>query len=264
MESEQVLSVPTEARWLFVIVILSADDLGLFEAAEFALARRADVNRDLAGKLLQMLADVDLVRFYEVNGKRYGFIPKFRQRLQIKRPRYPLPPPGLIADDFDALNKINDLTTKTTVGPPMDNGGASDGQPSEAEAEAEVIPNTLEPTALVATASPYRPPACPTAEIVSLYHKHLPALPAVEVLNEGRKRAASARWREVCADGKLDKAKGLEWFDWFFGYVAKSDFLMGRTPGKSGRTWKASFDFLVNPSKFARVVEGAYHEATQP
>ncbi len=138
MESEQVLSVPVEARWLFVIVILSADDLGLFEAAEFALARRADVRRELAGKLMQMLADADLVRLYEAGGKRYGFIPKFRQRLQIKRSRYPMPPAALLRDDADALSKIKDLGPKATVVQPLDNGCPSDGQPSEPEPEPEV------------------------------------------------------------------------------------------------------------------------------
>ena len=106
MEAEAMLSVAVEARWLFVIIMLSADDVGLFEATEFKLARRADVNRDLAGKLMQMLADVDLIRLYSVGSKKYGFIPKFRQRLQIKSTKHPLPPEALMAGDDDAMQKI--------------------------------------------------------------------------------------------------------------------------------------------------------------
>jgi hypothetical protein len=116
-----------------------------------------------------------------------------------------------------------------------------------------------EPTALVAGTA-YRPPPTPTAEIVELYHRHLPALPAVEVLNDARKRAVTARWREVCTADKFSKAAALDWFGWFFERVSQSDFLMGRSPGKSGRTWAANFDFLFTPTKFVRVVEGAYHQ----
>lgn len=120
------------------------------------------------------------------------------------------------------------------------------------------------PSALVddaaASTTRYRVPSCPRDEIVALYHQHLAALPAVEVLNGSRRRAIGARWREVCADGKFDRAAGLDWFDWFFARVAKSDFLMGRQPGRSGRTWAADFDFLLTPAKFARVVEGRYHQ----
>lgn len=158
MESEQVLSIPVEARWLFVIVILSADDLGLFEAAEFALARRADVRREMASKLMQILADADLIRFYEVNGKRYGFIPKFRQRLQIKRSRYPLPPQALMADDSDAISKIKGLGSNPTDAQPLDSGCATVGQPSEPEPEPEA-----ESKAKVVGGAPVESPASPTA-----------------------------------------------------------------------------------------------------
>lgn len=120
-----------------------------------------------------------------------------------------------------------------------------------------------EPSVLGAEAppsTPYRVPKCPTDELVALYHRHLPALPAVEVMNDGRKRSLTARWRDVCGDGKFDKAAGLDWFSWFFERVAGSDFLMGRTAGKSGQHWRADFDFLTTPSKFVKVVEGRYHQ----
>ena len=123
-----------------------------------------------------------------------------------------------------------------------------------------------EPSVLVAEAAPsttYRVPKCPTDELVALYHRHLPALPAVEVMNDGRKRSLTARWRDVCGDGRFDKAAGLDWFSWFFERVAGSDFLMGRTAGKSGQHWRADFDFLTTPSKFVKVVEGRYHQGAQ-
>lgn len=150
MESEAVLSQPIEARWLFVTIMLSADDLGLFEATEFRLARRADVNRDAAHKLLQMLADSDLIRLYDVGGKRFGFIPRFRQRVQIKTIRHPLPPEAMLLDDSDALNKIKHLASKPTDGQRK----PTVAQPSEVEAEVE----DREPNGSLAPAKPVRRP----------------------------------------------------------------------------------------------------------
>jgi hypothetical protein len=118
-----------------------------------------------------------------------------------------------------------------------------------------------EPSALGAAASPaapYRVPPCPNEELVRLYHEQLPSLPKVEVLSDSRKKSLSARWRDVCGDGKFDKADGLDWFVWFFKRVADSEFLMGRVAGKSGQFWRADFDFLVTPAKFIKVVEGRY------
>lgn len=138
LESERVLALPIEARWLYVTILLSADDLGLFEATSFKLARRSDIRREAGEQLLGMLADADLVRLYEAGGKRYGFIPRFRQRIQIKFLKHPAPPEALMHDDEDALNKIKHLASKTTVGKQLDNGDAADGQPSEAKAKAKV------------------------------------------------------------------------------------------------------------------------------
>lgn len=140
LDSERMLSLPVEARWLYVTILLSADDLGLFEATSFKLARRADIRREAGEKLLAMLADSDLVRLYDVDGKRYGFIPRFRQRIQIKRLKHPAPTEALMQDDQDALNKIKHLACKTTVGQQVANSLPSVAQPSEPEPEPEPKP----------------------------------------------------------------------------------------------------------------------------
>jgi uncharacterized protein YdaU (DUF1376 family) len=98
-------------------------------------------------------------------------------------------------------------------------------------------------------------PAAPISEIVELYNKHLPMLPQITVINDSRKRMISARWREVVTTDKLDRQKGLEFFDWFFCHVGRSKFLTGKT-----KDWKANFEFLFTASKFPRIVEGAYHQ----
>lgn len=256
IESQAVLSMPADGRWLFVSLMLTADDLGLFEATIFSVARKSTMSVEMAAKLLSQLADADLIRLYSVADKTFGFIPNFGQRLQIKRTRYPVPPLALLHGDQDAINKFNSLG----INPTVDHGCPTLStvvQPPEPEPEPEV--KKREPTVLVGKASPYRPPPCPNDEIVGLYHSRLPALPAVAVLNDSRKRAISSRWRDVCASEKFDKAAGLEWFDWYFSHVAKSSFLMGQTPGKSGRIWRADIDFLMTANKFPKVIEGAYH-----
>ena len=268
MESERVLSMPVEARWLFVVIILSADDIGLFEATEFKLARRADVNRELAGKLMMMLADADLVRFYVVDGKRYGFIPRFRQRIQIKRARHPLPPDALLIDDQDAFGKIKHLSLIPTDGQPLGNGCAADGQPSEPEPEVEVevgIPEEAKASSSSPAASPAGLPACPHRELIAIFTSKVPELPEPRVeMWDGSKgaRAMASRWKEILTkkrakDGSryaTNKVEGVDWFGRYFDTVSESDFLTGRN-GKGGHfdlTW------LMKSENFVKVMQGNY------
>ena len=98
-------------------------------------------------------------------------------------------------------------------------------------------------------------PPAPIDEIVGLYNEKLPMLARVTVINDSRRRAISARWREVVTTDKLDKQGGVEFFSWYFDMVSKSKFLTGRT-----KDWKADIDFLFNAAKFPRIVEGTYHK----
>ena len=126
-------------------------------------------------------------------------------------------------------------------------------------------PDKEEPAVLVPeplAQAPDRLPPCPTQELVDLYHHHLPMLPRVEVLNDGRRRALSARWREVVTDKDIAKAESpknaaVDFFGWYFGHASRSAFLTGRA-----KNWRADFDFLITPSKFAKVIEGHYHKDT--
>lgn len=142
LDSERVCALPFEARWLYVSILLTADDLGLFEANMLRLSRKAGVSREAVEGLMQSLADADLVRLYMVDGRTFGFIPRYGQRVQIKRTKWPLPPKTIFSGDDDALNKFNELTSKITV----DSGGSprkteSHGEtPPELELEPEVKP----------------------------------------------------------------------------------------------------------------------------
>jgi uncharacterized protein YdaU (DUF1376 family) len=129
--------------------------------------------------------------------------------------------------------------------------------------EKEITPrSTLVLVGTATAAPPYRKPSCPTEDLIRIFHERLPQLPAVEVLTDGRKRHISARWAQVCAESKFDRAQGLDWFGWFFEHVGKSPFLMGQVKGRNGDYFRCTLDFLMTPEKFARVIEGFYHKAS--
>jgi len=98
-------------------------------------------------------------------------------------------------------------------------------------------------------------PPAPIQEIVEMYNTILPELPQTVVVNDSRKRAIAARWREVVTADKLDRQGGLDFFRWYFEMVKTSKFLTGKS-----KDWRADMDFLFNASKFPRIVEGVYHK----
>jgi len=95
---------------------------------------------------------------------------------------------------------------------------------------------------------------CPVQAIVDLFNEMLPELPAVVLINKGRKASVKARWDES------EVHQDLGFWREFFESVHNSDFLMGRTQGRNGgKPFRASFDWLIAASNFVKVVEGNYH-----
>lgn len=95
---------------------------------------------------------------------------------------------------------------------------------------------------------------CPAQAITDLYHRVLPELPAVALLNDARRRHLQARWREHEAHRSMDFWREL------FETVKASPFLMGQVPGRQGaKPFRATFDWIIAPSNFVKIVEGNYH-----
>lgn len=126
---------------------------------------------------------------------------------------------------------------------------------------------------------PEKLPNCPHKEIVELYHEVLPELPRCMVLSERRKNLIRARWREVLTNPKIagvflseeearssPRERGLLWFRRYFERVRESDFLMGLVPPTKDRDapFKATLEWLMLPSNFAKVLEGFYHRQRSP
>ena len=103
----------------------------------------------------------------------------------------------------------------------------------------------------VATGAPAK--SVPVEEIVDLFNELLPELPRVVLINKDRKAKIKARWAESEVHQDLDF-----WRD-FFAQVQTSDFLMGKIKGQAGSSFRCTFDWLIAPTNFVKVVEGNYH-----
>jgi uncharacterized protein YdaU (DUF1376 family) len=104
-------------------------------------------------------------------------------------------------------------------------------------------------------------PDCQHQAILDLYAKHLPLLPQPVVWEGQRRQNLRTRWRWVLTaknqDGKPKATtadEALDFFDRFFAYVAKSDFLTGR----NGRWTACDLGWLVKAENFAKVLQGNY------
>jgi hypothetical protein len=95
---------------------------------------------------------------------------------------------------------------------------------------------------------------CPHQKIINLYHEKLTACPTIREWNATRKAYLRSRWNE-----KEDR-QDLHWWDRFFDYVGKSDFLMGRTDGRDGKPpFIADLEWMIRPTNFVKIIEGKYH-----
>ena len=110
-------------------------------------------------------------------------------------------------------------------------------------------------------------PDCPHDQLIDLFAKNLPELPQPRksLWATGKNAPAlKARWRWVMS-AKYESGEragtrmattpeeAVAWFDRFFGYVAKSDWLTGKTT-----SWSADLGWLSNASNFEKVLQGNY------
>ena len=104
-----------------------------------------------------------------------------------------------------------------------------------------------------------RSDSVPCQAIADCYNEILgDRLPNVQLLNETRKRAITARWMEIkgtkAPNGKIrfeSTEDGLNWFASVFRKVAMNPFWMG--DNSSG--FAVSFDWIFKPANFLKIIE---------
>jgi len=93
---------------------------------------------------------------------------------------------------------------------------------------------------------------CPHQAIIDLYHQALPSGRHVRSWTDTRKAKLRARWKEEV------ERQSLDWWAKFFRYVAKSDFLTGKTSTPGRRPFEIDLEWIVTPSNFVKILEGKY------
>ena len=135
LDSSRYLSVDEGAQLLYQHLLLLADDFGCLSIEHTFIGRRCFVNRPTAERLddlIDQLVTADLLRPYEHRGLRFGFIPRFRQRLKRETLKNPRPPDELLADDFDAQDKFKKLNRHGYDSPALADGGRTDDRRARA------------------------------------------------------------------------------------------------------------------------------------
>lgn len=138
LDSPRYMAIDEHAQLLFVHLLLLADDFGCLRIEHTYIGRRCfnvRPSEERLDRLINQLVDADLLRLYqhgEPDGNggipaRYGFIPRFRQRLKRETLKNPQPPDELLRDDPESLEKFSQLKGKrlkgAALGPPPSAGG---------------------------------------------------------------------------------------------------------------------------------------------
>lgn len=279
LDSDRYVSLSNDSeRLLFIELLLMADDFGLVPLNYAFLRRRASPCSGRTEKqveaMLESLIECDLVRTYRSDtGSLFGYIPRFGNVPRSKKPKWPLPP------DQPAFNEINNLARSCTASASgcVAHAVRVRTNAPETETETETVEIHTQPTAVVASpdveattvaaaavrkasasSSGVAPgdaiPDCPHEAILAEFARVLPMARQPAEWTDARRAMLRTRWRESA------KRQSVEWWSRFFSYIAKSDFLCGRTESSGRRPFELSLDWLLKSSNFLKVIEGAYHQ----
>lgn len=150
------------------------------------------------------------------------------------------------------------------VGPNRADGGSkSDGGVGPNRATKQEVEPGIEPFGAAAPLSSAKLPPCPHGLLINLFGQHLPTLPQPkkELWTGSKESATGSRWKFVLTATKKNgdryastHEEALAWFDRFFGYVSKSDFLTGR----NDKWTRCNLAWLMKADNFSKVLEGHY------
>jgi len=254
--SEDIVSLTPLSRLFYQSLWCEADREGRMEwkPRTFKLRYFPGDNCDIES-MAQELIDAGLVIVYEANGKQYAEVPSFKKHQVI--------------NNREAESEIPPRVTNENHAPfTRESGVLAEGKEGKGRERKEGT--TTLPSADVASdaddhAEPGVPP-CPIQAIVDAYHRLMPTNPRVRLLDDTRRRAISARWRQasqltIGPFGYKTRDDGLKAWEQFFEICNESDFLTGKAPPGVGRdkSFVADLDFLTSPKGFKGCIENKYH-----
>lgn len=94
------------------------------------------------------------------------------------------------------------------------------------------------------------PDRIPYQKIVDAFNEICTSLTKVKELTEGRKSAIKGRYKDL--DYSMEKVKE------YFTQVQASDFLTGKVEREGKRPFKATFDWVIKPANYVKIIEGNY------
>jgi uncharacterized protein YdaU (DUF1376 family) len=106
-------------------------------------------------------------------------------------------------------------------------------------------------------------PPCPHKALLKLYQKHLPHLTQPRLWEGSRMTTMRSRWVQASKpstyspEGYSTLETGLAWWDSFFGYIA-NDTSLAKGFETNGRTWQPDLVWIINPTNFAKIIDGKY------
>jgi hypothetical protein len=234
---EDLSALPEATHMLAAALLNHADDEGYFNAnpglVKAACCPLREPSVSVQDSIISLVSAGYLRIGSASDGKRYGQVVSFDNHQRVNRPT----PSKIKALQIVWDGSLQPHAQITATSSPERN------REQGKEGKGEEPKGSLSPAAVG---------DCPHESIIALYHETLPSLRQVQTWEGERPKLLRTRWREA------DERRDLAWWREFFGYVAGSDFLMGRTTGVDGRSFDCDLEWLIRPKNFAKVIEGKY------
>jgi len=209
------------------------------------LAREFNCGREQMRSVLRELSDVGYMKLVKERKSDGTFMttwyvfdePQFQDEPKTTLPKSCRPAPeNPYPGPLGAINKTELLSTDSNNTGEISPNGSESGD------------STFQ---LTAPKSP-QSTQVPHESIVALWAKHLPSARQPIKWHASRQTALRSRWRE-------DEARqSLTWWDGFFQYIARIDFLMGRTSAQDRTPFVITIDWVLELKNFTKILEGVY------
>lgn len=229
-----------ELQTFAIVYGFSQDGESVFSGSLSYLCEWLGVSKPTAIKALAGLVEKALIKkeVLSINGVTFN---RYRANLEII---------GHLREDRENLPPVKNLYggSKETLPGSKETllGGGKETLPNKKELDNKDINKEIEKEEKSAATAAFPP----FLKIQELFNGICQNLPHVSRITDSRKKAIAARWKE--------NGKSLEAFREVFQKAEDSDFLTGN----NDRGWTATFDWLLKPSNFAKVLEGNYDRHT--